>query len=290
MAEKSPDRDEMDVLQQQIDLPSAKVEIWTLYRYATILDYAVLLGGTTCAIAGGAALPLMSVIFGKLAGIFQDTYGGGLTPDDLTRQTRQVVLYFVYLSITEFVTVTLSTLSFIKVGERLSCQIREHFLESCLRQNIGFYDASSVGEITTRITSDTNLVQEGISEKLALALSAIATFASVFIIGSIMYWKLTLIMCSTAVAILATMNIGSRWMIKYSMKSFDLYALGGTVADEAFSSIRNVKAFGTQERLAAQYDAHLKKAEHYGFRMQVAVGIMYGLTFLIMYLGYGLAF
>jgi ATP-binding cassette subfamily B (MDR/TAP) protein 1 len=159
MAEKALDRD-ADVLKRQITLPSAKVRIWTLYRYATVLDYAILVGGTICAIAGGAALPLMSVIFGKLAGIFLGAYGGEVTSDELTDKTRHIVLYFVYLCIGEFVTVTLSTLSFIYVGERLSCQIREHFLEGCLRQNIGFYDVNTVGEITTRIAADTNLVQE----------------------------------------------------------------------------------------------------------------------------------
>lgn len=119
------------------------------------------------------------------------------------------MLYFIDLSVTELVKVTLSTLSLIKVRERLSCQISERFLESCLRQNIGFYDTNSVGEITTRITADTNPVQEGISEKLALKLSAIATFTSAFVIGFVMYWKLTLIMCSMAVALLAIMNIST---------------------------------------------------------------------------------
>lgn len=119
------------------------------------------------------------------------------------------MLYFIDLSVTELVKVTLSTLSLIKVRERLSCQISERFLESYLWQNIGFYDTNSVGEITTRITADTNPVQEGISEKLALKLSAIATFTSAFVIGFVMYWKLTLIMCSMAVALLAIMNIST---------------------------------------------------------------------------------
>lgn len=119
MAEKALDRD-ADVLKRQITLPSAKVRIWTLYRYATVLDYAILVGGTICAIAGGAALPLMSVIFGKLAGIFLGAYGGEVTSDELTDKTRHIVLYFVYLCIGEFVTVTLSTLSASSMSESAS--------------------------------------------------------------------------------------------------------------------------------------------------------------------------
>lgn len=93
-----------------------------------------------------------------------------------------------------------------------------------------------------------------------------------------------------AVAIISIMAVGSHWVVKYSMKSLDLYAVGGGLPDEVFRSIRTAVAFGSQEKLADRYDAYLAKAEKYGFRMQTVVGIMYGLTFFVMYLGYGLAF
>jgi len=52
-----------------------------------------------------------------------------------------------------------------------------------MRQNIGFFDKLGAGEITTRITADTNLVQDGISEKVGLTLAAVATFITAFVIG-----------------------------------------------------------------------------------------------------------
>lgn len=52
-----------------------------------------------------------------------------------------------------------------------------------MRQNIGFFDKLGAGEITTRITADTNLVQDGISEKIGLTLAAVATFITAFVIG-----------------------------------------------------------------------------------------------------------
>lgn len=52
-----------------------------------------------------------------------------------------------------------------------------------MRQNIGFFDKLGAGEVTTRITADTNLIQDGISEKVGLTLMAIATFISAFVIG-----------------------------------------------------------------------------------------------------------
>jgi len=86
------------------------------------------------------------------------------------------------------------------------------------------------------------------------------------------------------------MSVVSRFMLKYNKQSIDAYAQGGSLADEVLSSIRNSIAFGTQERLAKQYDTHLVRAEFYGFRVKGAIAVMVGCMMLILYLNYGLAF
>ena len=68
-------------------------------------------------------------------------------------------------------------------GEHISDKIREHYLASCLHQNIGFFDKLGAGEVTTRITADINLVQDAISEKVPVTVAAISTFIVAFIIG-----------------------------------------------------------------------------------------------------------
>ena len=86
------------------------------------------------------------------------------------------------------------------------------------------------------------------------------------------------------------MGLCSAFMVKNNKQSLEAYAKGGTVAEEVISSIRNAIAFGTQDKLARQYDSHLKVAEKYGRRMQMALGFMIGGMFWILYLNYGLAF
>jgi ATP-binding cassette subfamily B (MDR/TAP) protein 1 len=179
---------------------------------------------------------------------------------------------------------------FIYTGEHISGKIRGHYLEACMRQNIGFFDKIGSGEITTRITADTNLVQDGISEKVGLTLTALATFITAFVIGFIKSWKLTLILSSTVFAIVLIMGSGSRFIVKYSKQSLASYAEGGTIAEEVISSIRNATAFGTQDTLARQYDVHLGNAEKYGYMTKRILACMLGCMFLIIYLNYGLAF
>lgn len=199
-------------------------------------------------------------------------------------------LYFLYLAIGEFVTIYICTVGFIYTGEHITGKIREQYLAAILRQNIAFFDKLGAGEITTRITADTNLVQDGISEKIALTLTAMATFVTAFVIAFIKYWKLTLILSSTVFAIVFVMGIGSTVIIKYNKQSLDSYALGGTVAEEVISSIRNATAFSTQDKLARQYDAHLVEAEKWGLKLKVGLAIMISAMMGIIYFNYGLSF
>lgn len=221
---------------------------------------------------------------------FQSLFVGTVDPSAFSSVLARNVLYFVYLAIAEFVAVYISTVGFIYTGEHISGKIREHYLAACLRQNIGFFDKLGSGEITTRITADTNLVQDGISQKVGLTLAAVATFVTAFVIGFVKYWKLTLILSSVTVAIATIMGVSSRWIVKYSKLSLSAYAQGGTVAEEVISSIRNATAFGTQDKLAKQYDVHLREAEKYGSRVKVIIGTMIGCMFCLVYLNYGLAF
>jgi ATP-binding cassette subfamily B (MDR/TAP) protein 1 len=283
---------EAKILRDQVYTPDVKVGIATLYRYSSRNDLIIIFVASICAIASGAALPLMTVIFGNLQGTFQDYFNPNttMTYDEFTGELGIMVLYFVYLAIAEFVTSYVATVGFIYTGEHISAKIREHYLESCMKQNIGFFDKLGAGEVTTRITADTNLIQEGISEKVGLTLQAVATFIAAFVIGFISYWKLTLILLSTVVALLLCMGTGSRFIVRFSRQNIAAYAQGGSVAEEVVSSVRNAIAFGTQDRLAKQYDSHLIRAEIFGFKLKATLATMVAGMMTILYLNYGLAF
>ena len=281
---------EAAILRRQLEIPTVKLGYKDLYRYATRNDLMIMVVAGICAIIGGAVMPLMTIIFGTLAGTFQDFFHQTITGDAFSNKIGTLTLYFVYLAIGEFVTIYIGTVGFIYTGEHISGKIREQYLASILRQNIGYFDKLGAGEITTRITSDTNLVQDGISEKVGLTLTAVATFVTAYVIGYIKYWKLTLILTSTIVAIFLTMSILGQIMVKWNKVTLAAYAEGGTIAEEVISSIRNATAFGTQEKLARQYDYHLTLAEKAGFKMKAILGSMIGFLMCYVYLNYSLSF
>lgn len=225
-----------------------------------------------------------------MANDFQGVYLNTLGYDEFHHELVKNVLYFIYIGVGEFVTIYFATVGFIYTGEHITQKIREAYLKAIMRQNIGYFDNIGAGEITTRITADTNLIQDGVSEKVALVITAMATFITAFVIAYIKYWKLALICSSSIVALTLIMGGGSRFIVKFSKLSLESYAQGGTLAEEVISSIRTATAFGTQERLAQQYDKHLDKAEKWGIKLQMIFAVMIGGMFSVMFLNTGLGF
>ncbi|KAJ5150471.1 ABC transporter integral membrane type 1 [Penicillium coprophilum] len=281
---------EKDILKQQLDAPLVNISYFGLYRYASHTDILILVVSALCAIAAGAALPLFTILFGSLATVFQKVMLRTISYDAFYDQLVHNVLYFIYLGIGEFVTIYVSTVGFIYTGEHVTQKIREHYLEAILRQNIAYFDKLGAGEVTTRITADTNLIQDGVSEKVGLTLTAVATFVTAFIIAYVKYARLAGICTSTMVALVLIMGGGSRLIIKYGKLSLESAGAGGTVAEEVISSVRNATAFGTQDKLAKQYESHLLRAERWGMRLQMSLAVMVGIMFGLMFMNYGLGF
>ena len=79
-------------------------------------------------------------------------------------------------------------------------------------------------------------------------------------------------------------------MAKLSAKVVAEYSSAATVAEEVLSSVRTAQAFGTEEKLARQYDQNLITAQKVGYKKAAVLACMFGVIFTLVYLAYGLAF
>ena len=100
-----------------------------------------------------------------------DYQKGLITNDKFLDKLNYLALILTYISITMFASTYIYMASWVYTGERLTRQIRERYLRAVLRQNIAYFDKLGAGEITTRITSDTHLIKDGISDKAAIFIS-----------------------------------------------------------------------------------------------------------------------
>lgn len=281
---------EQEVLRRQLETPSTVVTYLTCFRYAERREWIILSVACVMAMTAGATLPLMTIIFGHLSGVFRGLFAGQINQEEFHKELRKYVLYFVYLGLGSFASTYTATVGCIYVGERITLRIRENYLAAILRQNVGYFDKIGAGEVTTRITFDSNLVQDGISEKITLVITSLSTFMAAFVIGFIRFWKLTLILCATLFSICISMGIGTRYITQYTKNAIFVYAQSGTVAEEVIGSIRNAVAFGTREKLADQFCFHLDTAEYWGTKTKTLLAMLVGIMMGIVFCSYSLAF
>lgn len=189
-----------------------------------------------------------------------------------------------------FVFVYIATLSVFLVGERVTTRLRLDYLKSVLRQNMAFFDVLGTGRVTSSLTSDVYLVQEAISGKVSLTVTAAATCITALIVTFVECWKLALVLMSTVVAMTAVNTVGSRLAIRYSKQALEASAKGNILAEEALMSHQHVAAFGILEELTEKYATHLWRARSQSLRARFAIAVMVAAFMGIMYLSSGLSF
>ncbi|KAJ0118657.1 ABC transporter [Diaporthe amygdali] len=227
--------------------------------YIRIFTYAeprhVFLGALAfvAALGSGAGLALVNLVLGEFVGILNDYVAGEITKQQFMKNVTTYCLYFLYIGIARLVlTYAYTTLSNY-CAYHIVRNIRRRYLKSALSQEVAFYDRGTAGSISMQATSNGNLIQSGIAEKLALTFQSASTFVTAFIIAFVSQWKLTLILLCVAPTLIILMGIVASIEAKIETQMLDVYGKAGAYAESVLSTTRTVQAFGLRERLVARY-------------------------------------
>lgn len=105
-------------------------------------------------------------------------------------------------------------LCFRMIGIRLSSAIRLHYLQALFAQSIHVLDSMPPGYATTTITSTSNTLQLGISEKLGVFVEFTSTIIAAIIIAFTYNWLLTLVTASSILFIALTVSVLLPFIVK----------------------------------------------------------------------------
>ncbi|KAJ9615533.1 hypothetical protein H2200_001608 [Cladophialophora chaetospira] len=265
-------------------------DYFRVFQYADKYDWAFNGTACFCAIVSGAALPLMSLVFGTFTTKFNN-FGTGLsTPEQFKRDVDHFVLWFIYLFIGKLVTTYIATASVNIAATRTTRALRKAFLEKTLRQEIWHFDSQSNGATATQVTTNGNKIQTGIAEKLVFVIQGLAMFLSSFVVALSAQWKLGLIVMSVVPAIFVMTGGCIAIDATVEAKILPIYSRAAVLAEEAFSSIRTVHAFYAQKKLARRYDIFLQQAHKMGKKKSPIYGVLFSTQFFCVYSGTALAF
>jgi ATP-binding cassette, subfamily B (MDR/TAP), member 1 len=139
---------------------------------------------------------------------------------------------------------------------------------------MAFFDTHDPGEVSARIMSDMTHVQEGITSKVSIALTAVAAFGSSFVISLIVHWRTALVLSPSFLAMALFGSLGGARVVKHHKEAKVATEKASGLAQEAMSSVRQVYALGVQHHLAEKYRAFMKTAGRPSRKAAYIVGLV----------------
>ena len=148
-------------------------------------------------------------------------------------------------------------------GERLGNSLRLDLFNNVVAKDIAFFDSYRTGDILSRISSDTQVVQEGLTTSVAQVFTSIAKI----ILTLAFIWSYNKYICMCTVVCLIPSLIATRWAIGFMQKS----AVAGqaskgnmsALTEESFSNVKTVKCFATEANHIEKFEsANCEVFEH----------------------------
>ena len=266
-----------------------------LFRYASFRDRLTVTLALFAAIAHGATMPMLIIVFGRITDQFGRMFLPPTHPEFIPQSdinsiivdtTNWALILGAIVAVLAFTQVILALHAANSIGNNL----RHRFFNSLLSQDADFYDDTQVGALTHLVISDINLIQGGIGDKLATAVQYLTNFIVGLIVGFIYGWKLTLLIVACApILLLAGIAFGNA-SAQASSGGLGAYAESSGIASEVLNLIRTVTAYGRQKEELARYETTLDKAYRSACKAALNSALGLGLAMASIFCIYGLAF
>ena len=145
------------------------------------------------------------------------------------------------------------------VGERIVARLRSQLFRRTFTQNAEFFDANRVGDLISRLSSDTVIVGKSITQNLSDGLRSLVSGAAGLTLMAYVSLKLTsvLFFCFPPVAI-GTVLFG-RAMRDLSRKIQKNLGTLTKIAEERLGNVRTSQAFAGEILEVARYNKQVKK-------------------------------
>ncbi|MFE6794748.1 ABC transporter ATP-binding protein [Paenibacillus chitinolyticus] len=134
-----------------------------------------------------------------------------------------------------------------RVGHHVVANLRDRLWKKLLHLPISFYDTNESGEMLSRVTNDTAVVKEVITEHLANCITGVLSIIGSVIILLFLDWKMTLVMLlAVPLAMVVLMLLGKK-MFTISRGMQEETAKFTAVLNQVLPETRLVKASNAEE-------------------------------------------
>ncbi len=146
------------------------------------------------------------------------------------------------------------------IGERVSSDMRNAVFSHVISLHPHFFEINTPGEIQSRITTDTSLIQNVIGSSASIALRNLLMFIGGVIFLLFTNFKLTfIVICSVPLVLFPIFFFGKR-VRNLSRDSQDKIASVGSFVSEALLNIKILQSFHQEKASETLFASHVEKA------------------------------
>ncbi len=179
------------------------------------------------------------------------------------------------------------------LGERVVADIRDAVYQRVIRMDPGFFEVTRTGEVLSRLTTDTTLVQSIAGVTLSIALRSSLNLAGGLVLLTLTSPRLAGIIVLTVPLVIAPLIIIGRRVRKLSRASQDRIADSSGLAGETLNAIQTVQAFTLEalqgkrfhDAVELSFDTAVTRARLRAALTAAGIIMVFGAITLVLWLG-----
>jgi ATP-binding cassette subfamily B protein len=165
------------------------------------------------------------------------------------------------------------------LGERVVADIRKAVFGNVLGLSPQFFEVTRTGEVLSRMTADTTLIQTVVGSSVSLALRNLVTLTGGLTLMFITSFKLAVLVIGAVVVVMLPMLLFGRWVRRLSRASQDSVAETSAHASETLNAVPTVQAFTQEAHERTQFSAAVERAFGYARDRTMARAILTAVAF-----------
>eukprot|EP00929_Paragymnodinium_shiwhaense_P049137 TRINITY_DN24801_c0_g1_i3.p1 TRINITY_DN24801_c0_g1~~TRINITY_DN24801_c0_g1_i3.p1 ORF type:complete len:533 (-),score=85.58 TRINITY_DN24801_c0_g1_i3:1035-2633(-) len=160
---------------------------------------------------------------------------------------RQELTIFVALSVIASMLGSARGLTSVLVQRRVTFDTRTQMFQSLIKQDIAFFDGTSTGQLTSRMTNDVMTVVQPVNQILNQLMGAVIRFVGGAFMCLLTSWKLTVLVSTLIGPVIYLTRLYAQWSREVNTKIRAGMADANAVATEAMKNVRTVRAFAADQ-------------------------------------------
>ncbi|KAL2767848.1 ABC-type oligopeptide transporter ABCB9 isoform 2, partial [Daubentonia madagascariensis] len=162
---------------------------------------------------------------------------------------------------------------FTLIFARLNIRLRNCLFRSLVSQETSFFDENRTGDLISRLTSDTTMVSDLVSQNINIFLRNTVKVTGVVVFMFSLSWQLSLVTFMGFPIIMIASNIYGRYYKRLSKEVQNALARASNTAEETISAMKTVRSFANEEEEAEVYLQKLQQV--YKLNRKEAAAYMY---------------